>query len=189
MSRVFRLRDSYPFLSGFPTVLDYTRFQLCKSTTPTVRRLSVWALPRSLAATWRIDFSFSSSGYLDVSVHRVPSSQTIYSSVGDGALPPPGFPIRTSMDITLVCSSPWLFAAYHVLLRLLIPRHPPYALFSLIFEIVIRFTFASYPYLFSVFLLYCFLPLTSMRFSMCSWWAQVDSNHRPHAYQACALTC
>ena len=21
------------------------------------------------------------------------------------------------------------------------------------------------------------------------WWAQVDSNHRPHAYQACALTC
>ena len=22
----------------------------------------------------------------------------------------------------------------------------------------------------------------------CFWWAQVDSNHRPHAYQACALT-
>ena len=21
-----------------------------------------------------------------------------------------------------------------------------------------------------------------------SWWAKVDSNHRPHAYQACALT-
>ena len=21
-----------------------------------------------------------------------------------------------------------------------------------------------------------------------AWWAQVDSNHRPHAYQACALT-
>ena len=21
------------------------------------------------------------------------------------------------------------------------------------------------------------------------WWAEVDSNHRPHAYQACALTC
>ena len=26
-------------------------------------------------------------------------------------------------------------------------------------------------------------------FWLCSlWWAQVDSNHRPHAYQACALT-
>ena len=31
-------------------------------------------LPRSLAATWGISFDFFSSGYLDVSVHRVPSS-------------------------------------------------------------------------------------------------------------------
>ena len=35
-------------------------------------RTMVWALPRSLAATYGIDVSFSSSGYLDVSVHRVP---------------------------------------------------------------------------------------------------------------------
>ena len=33
----------------------------------------VWALPRSLAATYGIILIFSSSGYLDVSVHRVPS--------------------------------------------------------------------------------------------------------------------
>ena len=33
----------------------------------------VWALPRSLAATCGIILIFSSSGYLDVSVHRVPS--------------------------------------------------------------------------------------------------------------------
>ena len=42
-----------------------------------------------------------------------------------------GFPhsdIRGSMDI---CSSPRLFAAYHVLLRLPVPRHPPCALYSL----------------------------------------------------------
>ena len=32
----------------------------------------VWALSRSLAATEEIDLSFSSSGYLDVSVPRVP---------------------------------------------------------------------------------------------------------------------
>ena len=32
----------------------------------------VWPLPRSLAATSRIDVSFFSYGYLDVSVHRVP---------------------------------------------------------------------------------------------------------------------
>ena len=36
--------------------------------------------------------------------------------------------IHGSRDI---CSSPWLIAAYHVLLRLLMPRHSPCALFSL----------------------------------------------------------
>ena len=30
-----------------------------------------------------------------------------------------------------ICSYPWLFAAYHVLHRLLVPRHSPYALSSL----------------------------------------------------------
>ena len=35
-------------------------------------RTMVWPLSISLAATLEIDFSFSSSGYLDVSVHRVP---------------------------------------------------------------------------------------------------------------------
>jgi hypothetical protein len=39
-----------------------------------------------------------------------------------------GCPIRKSSDIMLVCSSPKLIAAYHVLLRLLEPRHPPCAL-------------------------------------------------------------
>ena len=38
---------------------------------------SVWATPTSLAATMGIDFSFSSSGYLDVSVPRV--HQGIYA--------------------------------------------------------------------------------------------------------------
>src|SRR3954468_13594986 len=39
--------------------------------------------------------------------------------------------IRTSWDIMLVCSSPRLIAAYHVLPRLSDPRHPPYALMLL----------------------------------------------------------
>ena len=39
-----------------------------------------------------------------------------------------GLPIRRSRDIMLVCSFPWLIAAYHVLHRLSEPRHPPYAL-------------------------------------------------------------
>ena len=41
-------------------------------TEPRHARMTVWALPISLAATLGIDVSFSSSGYLDVSVHRVP---------------------------------------------------------------------------------------------------------------------
>ena len=41
----------------------------------------VWALPISLAATFGIDVSFFSSGYLDVSVPRVPSPHAIYLRV------------------------------------------------------------------------------------------------------------
>ena len=39
---------------------------------PRSARTAVWALSISLAATLEIDVSFFSSGYLDVSVHRVP---------------------------------------------------------------------------------------------------------------------
>ena len=42
-----------------------------------------------------------------------------------------GFPIRTSPDHSSVDSSPRLFAASYVLLRLLVPRHPPSALSNL----------------------------------------------------------
>ena len=97
---------------------------------PRHARMSVWALPISLAATLEIDVSFSSSGYLDVSVHRVPL-HTLWIQIWIHGVCPCGFPhseIRGSRDI---CSSPRLFAAYHVFLRLSVPRHPPCALFSL----------------------------------------------------------
>ena len=45
---------------------------MCQSTTPNDRSHSVWPLPLSLAATQGISVDFSSSGYLDVSVPRVP---------------------------------------------------------------------------------------------------------------------
>ena len=41
-------------------------------------KLSVWPPSRSLAATWEIDVSFFSWSYLDVSVHPVSFSQTIF---------------------------------------------------------------------------------------------------------------
>ena len=47
----------------------------------------------------------------------------------------PGFPIRTSPAQRSVGNSPELFAATHVLHRLLAPRHPPHALSSLLASI------------------------------------------------------
>ena len=92
-------------------------------------RTMVWALTISLAATLVIDVSFSSSGYLDVSVHRVPFL-TLWIGVRMTGVFPAGFPhsdICGSLDI---CSLPQLFAAYHVFHRLLVPRHPPCALIA-----------------------------------------------------------
>ena len=51
-----------------------------------------------------------------------------------------GFPIRKSVDIMLICSSPRLIAACHVLLRLLMPRHSPYALVRLNFLYIVSYT-------------------------------------------------
>ena len=97
---------------------------------PRCARTTVWPLSISLAATLEIDVSFSSSGYLDVSVHRVPF-HTLWIGVWMTEVFSAGFPhsdISGSMDI---CSSPKLFAAYHVFHRLLVPRHPPCALLRL----------------------------------------------------------
>ena len=69
----FRLRDCYSLSSSFPTVFHSTLPQLCRSATPQSRSSAVWAFPRSLAATKGISVVFFSSGYLDVSLHRVPS--------------------------------------------------------------------------------------------------------------------
>ena len=97
---------------------------------PRSARTPVWPLSLSLAATNKIDVSFSSSGYLDVSVHRVPgvwlcihhTSLEVHSSRF------PHSEISGSKDI---CSSPKLIAAYHVFHRLPVPRHSPCALCSL----------------------------------------------------------
>ena len=43
----------------------------------------------------------------------------------------PGFPIRKSSDHSLVIDSPRLIADSYVLLRFLVPRHPPCALINL----------------------------------------------------------
>ena len=102
---------------------------------PRCARTTVWPLSISLAATLEIDVSFSSSGYLDVSVHRVPF-RTLWIGVRMTGVLPAGFPHSDICGSKIICISPQLFAAYHVFLRLLVPRHPPCALFCLITAII-----------------------------------------------------
>ena len=97
---------------------------------------SVWPPPRSLATTSGISVDVFSSPYLDVSVQAVPRIglfDSPYAAIAGG------FPHSVISGSMLICSSPKLFAAYHDLHRLLMPRHSPCALFSLTF--VSQYTF------------------------------------------------
>ena len=105
---------------------------------PRNARTPVWPLSISLAATLEIDVSFSSSGYLDVSVHRVPSVN-LWIQLTVTEVSSAGFPHSDICGSRDICSSPQLFAAYHVFLRLLVPRHPPCALISLTFLVSLDF--------------------------------------------------
>ena len=139
MSTRLSLTGLSPSLAGFPkTVLLNLLNQLC-GPNPGMHasRFGPFRFRSPLLTESHV--VFSSSGYLDVSVHRVPSVYLwiqytvteVYSA---------GFPhsdICGSMDI---CSSPQLFAAYHVFHRLLVPRHPPCALYSLTCRIVLLFS-------------------------------------------------
>ena len=93
-----------PSLEQLSNRFGSATFRCRKPSTPVVRRPLVWPLPFSLATTQEIEFSFFSSGYLDVSLPRVPSSRTMDSFVGDRALPRPGSPIRISMDQCLLAT-------------------------------------------------------------------------------------
>ena len=97
---------------------------------PRSARTSVCPLSISLAATLEIDVSFSSSWYLDVSVPRVPDVWLwIHHTTTEVCSA--RFPHSEICGSRDICSSPQLIAAYHVFLRLLVPRHPPCALYSL----------------------------------------------------------
>ena len=100
---------------------------------PRSARTPVWALSRSLAATQEITVVFSSSGYLDVSVPRVPL-HALWIGAWMAGVFPAGFPHSEICGSSDICSSPQLIAACHVFLRLPVPRHPPCALLRLTFR-------------------------------------------------------
>ena len=115
ISRVPRYSGTCSLLSPSPTRLSLSSVALSRTfgsaivryrrpSTQHVRRPTVWPLTSSLATTKVIEFSFFSSGDLDVSLPRVPSGETIDSSHGDWALPQPGSPIRISMDQCLLAA-------------------------------------------------------------------------------------
>ena len=119
-----------PSLAGFPKAIPLAILNLKCSPNPWMHapRFGLFRFRSPLLPESHV--VFSSSGYLDVSVHRVPLHTLwigVWMTEGSSA----GFPhsdISGSMDI---CSSPKLFAAYHVFHRLLVPRHPPCALLRL----------------------------------------------------------
>ncbi len=116
-----RVRDCHPLWPDFPD--GSTCKSLCNShvrgpTTPQRKTSAVWAISVSLAATREIDFSFFSSGYLDVSVHRVGHARLCIQRTS----------VQESRDQRSFDNSPGLFAVFHALQSLLTPRHPPCAL-------------------------------------------------------------
>ena len=88
-----RLRGSHPLRPAFPGPFRCPPQSLVQSEPQRARAL-VWALPVPLAATPGITVVFSSSGYLDVSVRRVPSSMPMCSAWGGGVFPRRVSPFR-----------------------------------------------------------------------------------------------
>ena len=116
---------------GWPSHAIQLEFEMRYTVlTPNVLLHSVWPLPLSLATTRRISFDFSSSGYLDVSVPRVPHVNlciqlTFHESSSWW------FPNSEICGSRYIYYSPQLIAVSHVLRRLPMPRHSPYALLRL----------------------------------------------------------
>ena len=130
MSTHLSLTGLSPSLAGFPkTVLLNLLNQLC-GPNPGMHasRFGLFRFRSPLLTESHV--VFSSSGYLDVSVHRVPFLKLC---IGLRILEvcSSGFPHSEISGSKDICSSPKLFAAYHVFHRLLVPRHPPYALSSM----------------------------------------------------------
>ena len=121
-----RVRGCHPLWLAFPKPFPCLAWLLLQSE-PRGARTTVWAPPVPLAATPGITFVFSSSGYLDVSVRRVPLHALCVHAWIHG-VPPCGSPHSDTRGSLGMCPSPRLFAACRVFHRLLVPRHPPCAL-------------------------------------------------------------
>ena len=90
-------------------------FPILQSCNPPITEITgVWAIPLSLATTQGITIVLFSSRYLDVSVPWV----CFPYCYGMWRLQRHGLPHSEIHGSRVICTSPWLIAAYHVLLRL-----------------------------------------------------------------------
>ena len=133
----FQLQGYYLLWRSFPTLFIYDIASMLYVRNPNEVNFIGLACSAFARRYLRNRISFSSSGYLDVSVPRVPGLHLWiqYRSHEDCSCRFPHSEICGSMDI---CSSPQLIAAYHVFRRLLVPRHPPYALFCLTSRLILQ---------------------------------------------------
>ena len=119
-----------PSLAGFPKTFPLNLLNQFRGPNPGMHARRFGLFPFRSPLLWKSHVVFFSSGYLDVSVHRVPLL-TLCIGVRILEVCSSGFPHSEISGSKDICSSPKLFAAYHVFHRLLVPRHPPCALYSL----------------------------------------------------------
>ena len=114
-------------LAGFPKTILLNLMDQLYGPNPGVHahRFGLFRVRSPLLAESHV--VFSSSGYLDVSVPRVPF-HTLWIGVWILEVCSSRFPHSEISGSMAVCASPKLIAAYHVFHRLLVPRHSPYAL-------------------------------------------------------------
>ena len=136
----FRLRGSHPLWPIVPDrstntlVFDSPASRPGRPYNPDVhaRRFGLFRVRSPLLAESLL-FSFPAGTEM---VHFPALSSTTYVfSRGYLGINLGGFPHSEISGSTPVCGSPKLIAACHVLHRLLVPRHPPYALSSLTFTL------------------------------------------------------
>jgi hypothetical protein len=132
----FPLRGCHTLWPRFPSGSRNVRFGNSTYAVLQPRRVntSVWAFPISLAATFGISVIYFPSGTEMVHFPELAHTDLcIQSAVTRVHLV--GFPHSEIPGSKPACGSPRLIAACHVLHRLLAPRHPPYALSSLIIKL------------------------------------------------------
>ena len=115
-----------PSLAGFPKTVLLSSKVTCAVRTPRCTHHGL-GLARFARRYFGHRCFFLSSGYLDVSVHRVPL-HALWIGAWIQEVCSCGFPHSEICGSMNICFSPQLFAACHVFHRLLVPRHPPCAL-------------------------------------------------------------